>query len=82
VGEVLVLGAIITFLVWPWWAALGITVAAFLTARLLIDSVVPLVAFEAFGSPSDAKRASIHFWLVAPVSLVMVIAVIVVMLRR
>ncbi len=81
-GEVLVLGAIFTFLLWPWWAALGITVAGFLTGRLLIDSVIPLVAVEAFGSPSDTKRASIHFWLVAPVSLGMIIAVIVIMLRR
>ena len=65
----------------PWWAS-AITIVGVLIAFIaLADVVFPLVAAEPFGSAADTRRAGIHFWLVAPISLLLLVSLLVAMVR-
>jgi hypothetical protein len=73
--EVLAIAFLVSVFVWSWW------IAAFLAAGLvvgfiaLLDLVFPLVAAERLGSAAYNRRAAIHFWLLAPLSLLFLIAI-------
>ena len=46
---------------------------------VLVDVLFPPVVVEHFGSKADTKRAAIHFWLAAPIALIVLVAVFVAM---
>jgi hypothetical protein len=72
-GQILILPMLLLFVFLPWWAAIAVAVAIVFAFELLIDALIPLVAKEPFGSRADVKRATIHFWLVAPIALIVTV---------
>jgi len=80
-SEVLAIALIISILVRPWWmdAILGGALLVGLVA--LLDVVFPLVAAEPFGSAAYNRRAAIHFWLIAPLFFLVVVAIYIAIFR-
>ena len=61
----------------PWWGSAITIIGVYIAFLALVDFVFPLVAAEPFGSPADTRRAAIHFWLLAPISLLLLVALLV-----
>lgn len=76
-AELLALPLVLTLLVLPWWGAVLALVGAVFALPVAINLLIPLVPAEPFGSAADIKRAAIHFWLIAPIALVILVAMLV-----
>ena len=79
--QILVVPILLAFFFLPWWGASLVALAAVATFELLIDAMIPLVAQEPFGSPADVRRATIHFWLVAPIGLIVSILLLIALIK-
>lgn len=75
-AELLALPLVLTLLVLPWWGAVLALVGAVFALPVVVNLLIPLVPAEPFGSAADIKRAAIHFWLIAPIALVILVAVL------
>jgi hypothetical protein len=81
-AEFLVIAAVILLFLGHWWAAAISILVAILGLPVVLDFLLPLVPLEPVGSAAHSRRAALHFWLIAPIFLALVIIVIVAMLRR
>jgi hypothetical protein len=80
-SQVLAMALIVPLFLLPWWGGVLTVVGASIAFVALVDIVFPLVALEPFGSAADTRRAAIHFWLMAPIAFLVVVAMLVAMLR-
>ena len=80
-SQLLGLSLIVALLLLPWWASTVLITGAVLCLVLLPDLLFPPVVAEEFGSAADTKRAALRFWVVAPITLVVLVAAVVAMWR-